>query len=140
MKCLVTGGAGFIGSHVVDRLIVLGHSVVVVDAFLIGKEGNLSQLKGNKNLSVYRRSVCDNLSDLFLTEKFDVVFHLAAIVSVQQSIANPIGTHDVNVNGTLNVLNYCKKFGVKRFIFSSSAAIYGDQDTLPLVETMTPNP
>jgi UDP-glucose 4-epimerase len=140
MKCLVTGGAGFIGSHLVDRLLKNGHEVVVIDDFSTGKEENLSQHKGNKNLQVYRRSICDNLTDLFFTEKFDVVFHLAAIASVQFSIQEPIKTHETNVNGSLNLLNCCKKFNVKRFVFSSSAAVYGDQESLPLRESMKPNP
>ena len=140
MKCLVTGGAGFIGSHLVDRLLKEGHDVVVIDDFSIGKEENLANHKGNRQLSVYRRSVCDNLTDLFMTGKFDVVFHLAAIASVQFSIQEPIKTHEVNVNGSLNLLNCCKKFNVKRFVFSSSASVYGDQDSLPLHEDTKPSP
>ena len=137
MKYLVTGGAGFIGSNLVDRLLELEHKVVVIDDFSLGKKENLRE---HKNLVVHKRSICDNLYNIFSVEKFDGVFHVAALPRVQFSIKNPIETNNVNVNGTLNLLDECRYFGVKRFVFSSSSSIYGDQDRLPLVETMNPNP
>jgi len=137
MKYLVTGGAGFIGSHVVDRLLKEGHSVIVLDNFSSGKEENLAE---HDNLLVYKKSVCDNLNELFEKHKFDAVFHLAAIPEVQLSIDKPKETHEVNVNGTLNLLEACRKHCVNRFIFSSSTAVYGEQESIPHVETMKPNP
>ena len=140
MRYLVTGGAGFIGSHLVDALIERGNEVIIIDDFSSGKEKNLPARGKNKNLIVYRKSVCDDLTGVFEKHKIDVVFHLAALPKVQISIKNPIETHNVNVNGTLNLLHCCKRFNVKKFVFSSSSAIYGNQKTLPFRETDTPQP
>ena len=137
MKYLVTGGAGFIGSHLVDRLLVDGHQVVVLDDFSLGKKENLAK---HKNLKIYKKSICDNLAALFKKHRFDAVFHLAALPRVQFSIAKPRESHEVNVNGTLNLLLAAKEFGVKRFVYSSSSSVYGNQPTLPLVETMPAKP
>ena len=137
MKYLVTGGAGFIGSHLVERLINLGHKVVVIDDFSLGKEENL--IKDN-NLTVYRKNICDDLSEIFNEDKFDAVFHLAALPRVQFSIKEPIKTHNANINGILNLLDYCRRFNIKRFVFSSSSSVYGDQEKLPFTEVMNPNP
>jgi UDP-glucose 4-epimerase len=140
MHYLVTGGAGFIGSHLVDWLVGLGHDVVVVDDFSTGRGENLAAHAGNGRLTVHRRSITDDLDDLFRGSLFAAVFHLAALPRVQFSIQRPRETHDVNVNGTLNLLEACRRFGVKRFVYSSSSSVYGDQDRLPLVEGMAPNP
>ena len=136
-NCLVTGGAGFIGSHLVDRLISQGHQVIVID--------NLSATKHKNNLNPKAFFVYDDiLNTKMLTKvfnnKIDVIFHLAAIPSVQQSIAQPNFTNNINVQGTHNLLMMAKTFNVPKFIFASSSAIYGEQPTLPLVETMKPNP
>ncbi len=138
MQYLVTGGAGFIGSNLVDRLLKDGHRVIVIDNFYFNYK-NLDSYLANKSLTVYRRSVCEDLKDIF-QNKIDAVFHLGALPRVQFSIKNPIETHNANVNGTLNLLEHCKEFDVKRFVFSSSSSIYGDQKTLPLEESMVPNP
>lgn len=140
MKYLVTGGAGFIGSHVVDGLLSRGHSVVVLDDFSSGREENLAHHRGNADLTLYRNSVLDELNELFETERPSAVLHLAALPGVQFSIKNPLMAHRVNVNGTLNMLEYCRKFGVKRFVFSSSSSVYGQQTRLPLKERMTSRP
>ncbi|MBI5872287.1 SDR family oxidoreductase [archaeon] len=140
MKALVTGGMGFIGSHLVDRLLAEGHKVIVIDNLSSGKEENLAQHKDNKKLKFYKRDICSNLSAIFNKDKIDIVYHLAAIINVQQSIHNPTQTHNVNLYGTFNLLNMCKKFGVKRFVFSSSSAVYGEPEKLPMVETMRRNP
>jgi len=137
MKYLVTGGYGFIGSQVVDKLLEQGHEVIVIDT---KETENLAQHKDNKNLTIKNVSICDDLSHIFVNKDIEAVFHLAAIPRVQYSIKNPVETHDVNVNGTVNLLEMSTQFGVKRFIFSSSSSIYGDQETMPLVETMTANP
>lgn len=132
---LVTGGAGFIGSHLVDRLIADGHDVVVIDNFSLGKEENI-----NAKAKLYRQSICDDLNSLFTIHSFDAVFHLAALPRVQYSIAYPRESHEANINGTLNLLLAARDHGVKRFVYSSSSSVYGNQKSLPLVETMVPAP
>jgi len=139
MAFLVTGGAGFIGSNVVDRLLALNHEVIVLDDFSLGKIENLSQHRKNKNLKIVKKSICGNLEKVFNSD-IQAVFHLAALPRVQFSIQKPVETHNANVNGTLNLLNHCKKSGVKRFIFSSSSSVYGDQKEILLNESMKPNP
>ncbi|MBI3632631.1 MAG: NAD-dependent epimerase/dehydratase family protein [Candidatus Vogelbacteria bacterium] len=140
MKSLVTGGAGFIGSHIVDKLLELGHSVVVLDDFSLGKRENLVHHEQDKSLKVYKRSICEDLSGVFKKEKFDIVFHLAALPRVQFSIDKPLESHEANINGTLNILEFSRQFGVKRFVFSSSSSIYGDQREMILTEDLKPNP
>ena len=137
---LVTGGAGFIGSNLVDKLLEIGYRVVVIDDFSSGKEGNLIKHKNNPSLIIYKRSITDCLDDIFKTYKIDSIFHLAAKLSIPYSIEHPIETHDVNVNGILNLLNTCKNFNVGKFILSSSYAVYGEQKNLPFTEDLHPNP
>jgi len=141
MKYLVTGGAGFIGSHLVDRLIKDGHQVVIIDNLSTGKKENL-----NPKADFYQLDICDpallikkgGVKPLF--QGIDYVFHLAAIPRVPLSIEDPVGTSQVNIFGTINVFKAAIDIGVKRIIFASSSAVYGDQDRLPLKENMTPNP
>ena len=137
-KALVTGGAGFIGSHLVERLVRDDYKVVVIDDLSLGREENLSSVKSK--IQFYKKSICEDLDDIFEKEKFDCIFHVAALPRVQFSIAQPITTHKVNVNGTLNLLNLCKKYNVKRFIFSSSSSVYGEQKNMPLREEMETKP
>lgn len=139
MRYLVTGGAGFIGSHIVDRLLSDGHEVIVLDNFVAGKEKNLAQHKDNKNLTIVPASVAEDLTEVFGRGKIDAVFHLAALPRLQFSIDYPIEAHNVNINGTMNLLQACRSYGIKRFIFSSSSSIYGNQDNLPFTETMVPD-
>ncbi|MBU3906993.1 MAG: GDP-mannose 4,6-dehydratase [Nanoarchaeota archaeon] len=140
MNCLVTGGAGFIGSNLVDRLLKENYKVIVIDDLSTGRKENILAHIGKENFVFYEKSICDNLDEIFERERIEVVFHLAALPRVQFSIVNPIKTNEVNVNGTLNLLQTCKKFDVKRFVFSSSSSVYGDQEKLPLIETMPLNP
>ncbi len=140
MKCLVTGGAGFIGSHLVERLLALGHTVVVIDNLSLSDGSNLASLHTAKNLILYKRDIREKLTDIFSSEGISAVFHLAAIPRARYSVVRPDETHDVNVQGTFNILEHCRIFGVKRFVFSSSAAIYGDQEIVPLSEAVTPQP
>ncbi len=138
-RAIVTGGAGFIGSHLVDRLLELGNEVIVIDDFSSGKEENLAHQKDNPNLKVYKKSICDkDILDLFKDVK--IVYHVAAVPRVQYSIKYPKTTNKANIYGTLNVLEMCRKAGVKRVVYSASSSAYGDQEKLPLVETMSPNP
>ena len=139
IKSLVTGGAGFIGSHLVDRLLKLGHEVIVIDDFSSGKKENLEHHKNNSNLKIFAKNICDkDIEDLF--KNVLVVFHVAAIPRVQFSIEFPEKTNEVNVTGILNVLESAKKAGVKRFVYSASSSAYGNQEKLLLIESMNPNP
>lgn len=136
MKAIVTGGLGFIGSHVAEELLEQGHEVVVVDDLSLGKKTNL---KAHKNLKVYEMDI-NEPGVRKVVSGADVVFHLAALPRVQYSIDYPIKTHKANVNGTLNLLNACRKEKVKRFVFSSSCSVYGDQEELPTGEEAETNP
>jgi nucleoside-diphosphate-sugar epimerase len=139
IKSLVTGGAGFIGSHLVDKLLQSGHEVIIIDDFSSGKKENLEHHKNNPDLKIITKSICDkDISGLF--KGVSVVFHVAAIPRVQFSIDFPEKTNEANINGTLNILEMAKKAGVKRFIYSASSSAYGNQDKLPFIESMNPNP
>ena len=140
MEYLVTGGAGFIGSHLVDALAKKSDGIIIVDDFSSGKENNLAHHKNSKNVIIYKKSVCDDLASIFENHSIDVVFHLAALPKVQVSIKHPAKTHAVNVNGTLSLLQLCQKFNIKKFVFSSSSAVYGEQKKLPFQEHSTPDP
>tara|TARA_B100000029_G_scaffold485088_1_gene538021 strand:- start:93 stop:995 length:903 start_codon:yes stop_codon:yes gene_type:complete len=136
MKCIVTGGAGFIGSHLVDRLINEGHEVHVIDNLSTGKSENI-----NEKAEWYLKDVSWNY-DFSMFEGADVVFHLACLARVQPSIENPLEYHEKNVNGLVNVLEACRKYNVKRLVFSSSSSVYGDveQKDLPTLEESPLNP
>lgn len=128
---LVTGGAGFIGSHLVDKLLALNGRVVVLDDYSSGKKSNLQHVMGHKKLTL----ITGDIRDLDTCQKVcagvDYVFHQAALGSVPLSIEDPLMTHDVNVNGFVNMLKAATDHRVKRFIYASSSAVYGDEKTLP---------
>lgn len=132
MKILVTGGCGFIGSWIVDALIKDGHKVIVVDNLNSGSLNNL-----NKKAEFYEMDIRDSkIKEIFKKHKPDYVVHTAAEISVRESIINPIPNADVNILGTLNLLNNCVEFGVKKFIFSSTGgAIYKEDSIIPTPET-----
>jgi UDP-glucose 4-epimerase len=135
---VVTGGAGFIGSHLAEHLLRDGHRVRVVDNFTTGKRSNLTHLAGH--LEVFEVSVTDKAA---LDEAFagvDYVFHQAALPSVPRSIEDPLTTHEMNVTGTLNVLLAARDAGVKRVIYAASSSAYGDQAGEAKIETMQPQP
>jgi UDP-glucose 4-epimerase len=130
MSYMVTGGAGFIGSHVVDRLLGKNGDVSIIDNLSTGRQNNL-----NPAASFYKMDICDrDLSTAISDIRPKAVFHLAAQVSVPRSIENPYEDARVNVLGTVNLLEACVKAGVKRVIFSSSAAVYGLPQYLPIDE------
>ncbi len=136
MKILITGGAGFVGSHSSERLLDSGHSVVAFDNLTTGKLENLAHL----DVRLIQGDVrdIDALSDAF-SEGFDAILHLAAVVSVPISVADPIGCHETNTRGTMNVLEAARRHGVRRVVHASSAAVYGELAP-PLHEEMLLQP
>jgi len=137
-KALVTGGAGFIGSHIAHRLLELGHQVVVLDNFSTGRRENLAHIA--KDVQIIEGDVRDPAKVAEATAGCTLVFHEAAIVSVPYSVEHPEESNDVNIRGTMHVLQAARKAGAKRVVFASSAAIYGEEPTLPKVESMLPEP
>jgi len=131
MKVLVTGGAGFIGSHIVDSLIEAGNQVVVIDNLSSGKLENV-----NPRAVFYKADIRDGLVDgIFESERPDAVCHLAAQINVRVSVDDPVLDARINVEGSLNILQSCVRHGVKKFVFASSGgAIYGEQDHFPARE------
>jgi UDP-glucose 4-epimerase len=135
---LVTGGAGFIGSHIAERLVELGHAVRVLDDFSTGRRENLTALEGRyelveadvRDLSAVRAAVRD----------VAVVFHQAALASVPRSVDDPVTSHEVNARGTLNILVASRDAGVKRVVYASSSSVYGDTPEQPKREDMCPRP
>ncbi|MGQ9708720.1 MAG: SDR family oxidoreductase [bacterium] len=150
----VTGGAGFIGSNIVEELLKRGHSVRVIDNFSTGKRENLApflnQESRAKNFELIEGDICDldllrsAMSAPFSTStcsgRVDFVLHQAALPSVPRSIQDPATTHEVNATGTLNVLIAARDCGVKRVVYASSSSVYGDSEELPKYEGMIPNP
>lgn len=125
---LVTGGAGFVGSHLIERLTGLGIETFLIDNFSTGSTENLRAVESDGNLHIIRGEVAESVSSIPKRKKIDVVFHEAAIASVPASIKNPEFVHNVNVNMTLDLMNFCVQRGIKRFVFASSAAVYGAVD------------
>jgi nucleoside-diphosphate-sugar epimerase len=139
-KILVTGGAGFIGSNLTEALLKQGHSVRVLDDFSTGKRENLVFAESGFPLEVIEGDITQLKVCRSAMKEVEFVFHEAALPSVQQSIEDPLTSNRVNVEGTLNVLLSAKGAGVKRVVYASSCAIYGDDPTLPKKESMTPQP
>ena len=133
-RILVTGGAGFIGSHLVDKLIECDADVTVIDNLDTGNMENVAKHKHNDNFHFVKDDICNFNLVKKLVKEADAVFNLAAIASVQRSIENPLLVNEVNVEGTLNLLKASVDSNVKRFIQVSSAAVYGDASTLPVRE------
>ncbi|MFW6172156.1 MAG: SDR family oxidoreductase [Elusimicrobiota bacterium] len=137
-RYLVTGGAGFIGSHIVDELLKKGEKVVVVDNFSTGRKENLSHIIDDIDL------IEGDIRDRELMNKIckgvKCVLHQAALRSVPRSVDNPVATNDVNVNGTLNLLIAARDNEVEKFVYASSSSVYGDTQELPKIETQRPLP
>src|SRR5437764_10729436 len=139
MRILVTGGAGFIGSHLVEKLLALGHGVAVLDDFNDFydpriKHRNIAAVKND--VPVFQSDLRDNnaVRDLFHREKFDAIAHLAARAGVRPSITQPQLYYDVNVTGTLHLLDAARTTGIERFVFASSSSVYGICKTVPFSE------
>ena len=134
-RVLVTGGAGFIGSHLVDRLLDDGHEVIVLDNFATGRRENLAQHQGHERLRVHQVDVADAelLQPYFMEVEW--VFHLAALADIVPSIQQPLRYHRVNVDGTVAVLEAARSSGVKRFVYTASSSCYGFPDEFPTPET-----
>ena len=135
---LVTGGAGFIGSHICERLLKDGHSVRVLDNFVSGKEANLESIGGDVEL--IRGDITDARTVAEAMKGVEIVFHEAALGSVPRSVADPMTTHEVNITGTLNVLLAARDAGVRRVVNASSSSVYGDTEVLPKHEGMMGQP
>ncbi len=131
-RSIVTGGAGFIGSHLVDFLLEENHEVIVLDNFSTGREENLKHVSGKIELIECDISRYDSWSDLF--KKADYVFHLAALADIVPSIENPRHYYNSNVNGTFNVVEACKGHGIKKLVYAASSSCYGIPDHYPTKE------
>ena len=145
MKYTVTGGAGFIGSSLVDELIERGHEVIVIDNLVSGKEENinpkakfiLADINGCR-FGSQLSSCTDKVIEA--VKGSDSIFHLAALARVQPSIDNPVRFHDANVNGTLNILMLARELGIRRVIYSASSSAYGNATIFPTPETHPTDP
>ncbi|HET6373419.1 MAG TPA: SDR family oxidoreductase [Candidatus Polarisedimenticolia bacterium] len=140
---LVTGGGGFIGSHITERLLSEGRDVRVIDDFSSGRPENLEFVRTSERwgrLEVVPGDITDTAFVKSACEGVEHLFHEAAIPSVPRSVADPAASSRVNVEGTLNLLIAARDAGVKRFIYASSSSVYGESPTLPKVETMPPDP
>jgi UDP-glucose 4-epimerase len=140
MRFLVTGGAGFIGSHIVEHLLKANHQARVLDNFTTGKRQNLDFAAGNSNLEIREGDIRDAEAVTAAMTDIDGVFHEAALVSVPKSVEQPDLSFDINARGTFNVFENARKAGVRRVVYASSAAVYGDNERLPLSETFAPIP
>jgi len=139
-KILVAGGAGFIGSHLVDRLLEDDAEVIVLDNLYTGQLENIEQHKQNKHFQFVKGDIRHLKLVKGTVRNVDAVFNEAAVVGIPKSVENPLLANDVNVKGTLNLLKASLDSGVKRFVQASSASVYGDTKSLPLYENMAPNP
>jgi len=139
-RIVVTGGAGFIGSHLTEELARRGYHVIILDDISTGKMENIEHLLKEETLEFIQGSITDLSLLRKLFQGVDYVFHQAAISSVARSIENPQVTHEVNVTGTLNVLLAARDNGVRKVIYASSSSVYGDTPILPKNEDMIPNP
>ncbi|MCA9910281.1 MAG: SDR family oxidoreductase [Anaerolineae bacterium] len=135
---VVTGGAGFIGSHIAERLLAEGHQVRVVDNFSTGKRANLTHIRDDIQLQEVDILDREALQPIF--KGVDCVFHQAALPSVPRSVEDPLTTDLINVRGTLNVLRAARDAGVRRVVYAASSSAYGDIDVESKVETLAPRP
>ncbi|MDY6916199.1 MAG: GDP-mannose 4,6-dehydratase [Candidatus Cloacimonadota bacterium] len=142
MKILVTGGSGFIGSHLCEKLLGKQETVFNLDNFCDFyspeiKRRNIEPVLENSNYKLLEGDICDEeyLDEIFSKHEFDMVIHLAAMAGVRPSIENPQLYTKVNINGTMNLLEKCRKYSVKKFIFASSSSVYGNNTKIPFSES-----
>lgn len=136
---LVTGGAGFIGSNLVRKLIQLGHKIIIIDDLSTGFERNFPEKK--KDFVFYKKDITSDLYSIFKKHKIDYVFHLAAQIDIRKSIQDSVYNDRVNVLGSLNLMEHCSKAGVKRFIYASTGGfMYGDPSKIPVKESHAVDP
>jgi len=139
-KVIVTGGAGFIGSHLAEELAAQGYAVVILDDLSTGKRENIDQLLKNNSVEFIQASVTDMALLQTLFKGSEYVFHQAALARVPRSIEDPITANEINVRGTLNILMAAKENKVRKVIYASSSSAYGNVNALPQREDMLPNP
>lgn len=135
INCIVTGGAGFIGSHLVERLLKEGHRVTVLDDFSTGRPQNLAHLSKSSVLKIHEVDVADANEIERYFANVDWVFHLASLADIVPSIQRPLDYHHANVNGTVSVVECARQAGVKRFVYAASSSCYGIPDAYPTPET-----
>jgi nucleoside-diphosphate-sugar epimerase len=135
---IITGGGGFIGSHIVEELLRQGETVKVIDNFSTGKRNNVEPFKGRAE--IIEADISESRDLVQFVKGADYVIHQAAIPSVPKSMIDPVKSHQANVNGTLQLLVACRDAGVRRVVYASSSSLYGDSPTLPKHEGMMPNP
>jgi UDP-glucose 4-epimerase len=138
VKYLVTGGAGFIGSNLVEELLKLGHQVRVIDNFLTGRRENLEAFKND--IDLHEADICDFAAVEKAVKGIDAVLHQAALPSVPRSVEDPITSNQINIDGTLNVLEASKRAGVSKYVMASSSSVYGESEELPKHEKMMLGP
>lgn len=139
MKTIVTGGAGFIGSHMAELLLDKGYEVVAIDDFSNGQQENVSIFKSNKNYKFYQLDISKEF-DASIFKNADYVFHMAALADIVPSIEEPIKYHQANVTGTIRVLEACRRHNIKKFVYSASSSCYGIPDEYPTPETAEARP
>jgi len=140
LRCLVTGGAGFIGSHLAERLLDEGNEVIVIDNFATGKPNDLAHLADNPKFSIQQADIADHEMIRAAFEGIDHVYHLAAMADIVPSIENPMIYHRANVDGTISVLEAARAAAVKRFIYVASSSCYGIPDVYPTPENTPAHP
>jgi nucleoside-diphosphate-sugar epimerase len=138
VKVLVTGGAGFIGGHIIDALLAQNAEVRVIDNFSTGKRENIDRVRNR--VDFIEADICDPEAIARAVHGVELVFHEAAIPSVSRSVADPVASNQANVGGTVSVLNAARLAGVRKLVYAASSSAYGDTPTLPKIETMTPRP
>lgn len=137
IKCIVTGGAGFIGSHLVDKLLEQGYKVAIIDNLSTGRKENINPKADFYNINIQDSKV----SNIFNKVKPDIVFHYAAQIDVRKSVDDPIESAKTNILGSLNIIENCRNFGVKKIIFASSGgAVYGEAKIIPTPENYPTQP
>jgi UDP-glucose 4-epimerase len=140
IKCLVTGGAGFIGSHLTELLLDSGHTVIVIDNLVVGSENNLKHLKENKNLAFIKQDVTDYKALEKISSNIDWIFHLAGLADIVPSIESPESYFQTNVIGSYNIAKLAREKNVKKIIYAASSSCYGIPDHFPTPETSKCDP